>query len=753
MQILTGFYFVENTQLGKTLHKKGEYPLEYQSFHSCTDFCPDLVLNLKLTLMCAKKNKLETTIAKRAATRSKATTKPKQPVKTVKRVMRRKTIKPTALKQVRHLDLTVSNAEKCRKTDANVTLQRRSKYAPSDIEFQLQPLEGEDLVFHIMPGFTSKESALGQLSVSTRILNFGTEDVDLDRVIVQYKKGNNNVNKSIYLPSDSLVIEKGWSRTWQNSRDYHKNGDVVFMQAPFPTKVKISFYFKGYRSPLSITKNIKPYHIGFGFPFKAKDFETNEHVTGYSMHGGGSQVFAYDFGTNAYEDKAWRHTKPGKDGSKNEHFRIWGKPVYAMADGTVLRYENNIPNNWKPAANDDDMEKQKDELWGSFDYGGAGNHFYIKHGSLVGLYAHLQKGSLTSSFRKKGAVVKKGDLLGLAGNSGNSSAPHLHNHIKTYVSDDAPDSGVFRPLLFNEGYAIGMHAYATPESNINWSPLTTKGIPGLKDKACFISETHPYCKYPKHWGEVTRHGVPEEKYQEVFDSIWPCGYYPVWVDGYDVNGKTYFNVIFRPSNNVGWVARHNMGGGKYQTEFNKWTRAGYRLIHVNSYLLHGKLRYAAIWKKDSSVAFTAYHGRSLSWHEKNFDHYRDAGWVPRNVSCTSLNGKIYVTALWEKQDTGGFYLRPVMTLQQYKDYFETYTNQKKFKLVYLDAYTYNGAPRLSGIWYKKADDYSSWWAKHHLNSGEFQLEFDAYLEKGFLTRCIAGYEHGKKAQFEGIWSK
>jgi hypothetical protein len=401
------------------------------------------------------------------------------------------------------------------------------------------------------------------------------------------------------------------------------------------------------------------------------------------------------------------------------------------------------------------MEKQKDELWGSFDYGGSGNHFYIKHGNVVALYAHLQKGSLNRKFTKNSAVVKKGDFLGRAGNSGNSSGPHLHVHIKTFKNSSKPEGGIFRPLLFNNGYVIGQANYPKPKSNVNWSGLNKQGIPGLKSKACFIhpSDTHPYCAYPTNWGEVCRFGVVESKYQEEFDKVWPCGYYPVWVDGYDVGSKTYFNVIFRPSNNIAWVARHHMGGTKYQTEFDKWGKAGYRLININSYLLKGKVRYAAVWKEDKSVAWFAYHGRSLSWHEGNFKKYVKAGWVPVNVSCVGIGTKVYVTALWEKKKTGGFYLRPVMSLQQFKEAFDQYTNKEKFKLVYLDAYHIGGKPGLSGIWYKNAPNYNSWWEKHHLSASQFQAQYNTMLKGGYLTRCIAGYGDGNSARFEGIWSK
>ena len=61
-------------------------------------------------------------------------------------------------------------------------------------------------------------------------------------------------------------------------------------------------------------------------------------------------------------------------------------------------------------------------------HAGAGNHFYIQHGNEVAGYAHMQKGTLNSKLLAAGAKVTAGDVLGLAGNSGNASEPHLHIH-------------------------------------------------------------------------------------------------------------------------------------------------------------------------------------------------------------------------------------------------------------------------------------------------------------------------------------
>ena len=47
-------------------------------------------------------------------------------------------------------------------------------------------------------------------------------------------------------------------------------------------------------------------------------------------------------------------------------------------------------------------------------------------GGRYGFYAHLQPGSLRV---KPGDRVRRGQVLGLLGNSGNSDAPHLHFHV------------------------------------------------------------------------------------------------------------------------------------------------------------------------------------------------------------------------------------------------------------------------------------------------------------------------------------
>ena len=624
---------------------------------------------------------------------------------------------------------------------------RRSANAPDHIEYSVEPAEGDNVFFHPTPGLTSKEKPMGLLAIRVDIFNKGTEIIELEKLVLECKEGNSIIKKDVYLFDGKIIIDPGADKYWQNSRNYGDEGEVVSLVFPFPNKVKVSLYFKNYKDPLSVTKNLIPYPHALPLPFDKADFGEGEYISGASTHStSGGQVFANDLGVVAYNGEKWSNLLPNKDDSENEHFRLYGKPVRAMADGTVLHFENDMPNNPKPG----NSQAEQKILGKGFPYWYFGNYFSIRHGDVVALYAHFQKGSLNSSLMEKGAIVKKGDELGKAGNSGNSGGPHLHIHLTAY---GPPSNGAYRSLLFNEGYVIGKEYYKTPKSNVNWSKLRNQGIPGVGGQGCLVAFEHPYCEYPTTWGEVARYGIDEAHYQTEFDKIWTCGYYPVWINGFDVNGKTYFNAIFRASKNVTWVARHNLDGTKYQAEFDKWGKAGYRLININSYLLKGKLRYAAVWKKDNSVNWMAYHGQTLAWHETNFEKHFKAGWIPVNVSCTHVGSKTYVAALWEKKNTGGFYLRTDIDLKAFNDAFNDYTNDKKFKLVYIDASTKAGKPRLTGIWYKNAPDSNSWYELHQFSSSQFQAEYTKALKNGFLTRCIVGYEDGRKTKYGAIWSK
>lgn len=148
--------------------------------------------------------------------------------------IRSKRISPAKFIRVKHYDFSANTPFQFDPQKIKTDVFKKGKSAPRNLEISLEPKENGHIVFHPTPGFTNLQENLGQLSVRAILFNKGTKPVDLDKVVLEYKKGNRTIRKNVYLPSDQLIIDPWYAWAWQNGRPYHENGDVLFMNAPFP---------------------------------------------------------------------------------------------------------------------------------------------------------------------------------------------------------------------------------------------------------------------------------------------------------------------------------------------------------------------------------------------------------------------------------------------------------------------------------------------------------------------------------------
>ena len=126
-----------------------------------------------------------------------------------------------------------------------------------------------------------------------------------------------------------------------------------------------------------------------------------------------SQRFAIDW-VQVYPDGK---TYKG-DPSDNKNYRAYGTEIHAVADGVVTQVGDGIPQN-TPGAKSLAVPITLETI--------GGNHVIMEIGNgLFAFYAHMQPGSLRV---KVGDKVTRGQALGLLGNTGNSSEPHLHFQI------------------------------------------------------------------------------------------------------------------------------------------------------------------------------------------------------------------------------------------------------------------------------------------------------------------------------------
>jgi hypothetical protein len=134
--------------------------------------------------------------------------------------------------------------------------------------------------------------------------------------------------------------------------------------------------------------------------------EVNHHV------GAPDQRRAADLAIQGPDRRTYRG-----DGRSNADYLVYGQEVLAVADGTVETVVDGVPENVPHEENH---------------YVIYGNYVLVRHGpALFSGYMHLQPGSMRV---KPGMPVKRGTVLGLVGNSGNSTEPHLHFQLQ-----DGPD--------------------------------------------------------------------------------------------------------------------------------------------------------------------------------------------------------------------------------------------------------------------------------------------------------------------------
>ena len=121
-----------------------------------------------------------------------------------------------------------------------------------------------------------------------------------------------------------------------------------------------------------------------------------------------AQKNAFDFIILDENGKSFR-----TDGQKNEDYYAFGKEIIAPCDGEIVLMVDGIKEN-KP---------------------GEFNAIYIPGNSIILkteqneflFFAHFKQHSIKV---KQGDKVIRGQVLGLCGNTGNSSEPHLHFHIQ-----------------------------------------------------------------------------------------------------------------------------------------------------------------------------------------------------------------------------------------------------------------------------------------------------------------------------------
>ena len=180
-----------------------------------------------------------------------------------------------------------------------------------------------------------------------------------------------------------------------------------------------------------------------------------------------SQNFAHDLGVIGADQMTF-----SGDRTRNGSYLAHGRPIVAAADGEVVSVHDGVAENTPVGARPD---------WQSIlrrprDVGG--NHVVIRHTpDEHTVYMHMRPGLKV----RAGQRVKRGEVLGHCGNSGNSLEAHLHFQLQDRA-DPLQASGLparFSDFTFHMGH-VGFHVPAQRSAPL---PLRLFVEPGRADHA------------------------------------------------------------------------------------------------------------------------------------------------------------------------------------------------------------------------------------------------------------------------------
>lgn len=320
----------------------------------------------------------------------------------------------------------------CNSPSKNIEKDYLTSSKPNNLE--PSPIAKEIIeakVDFVSPPFKAKNKINVQYELS--IVNSFRQNLVLNTIEVVHANQNKTLIKSFdkkYLQdnfnllgirkvNDSLIIEPGHKGVIMLQMAFDNSSKVpnqVFHRLQFGISNNGSIVKVPFEVALIDIPNITSIELGLPFN-KGKWFYGAESHKNSRYISQGKPSYAQRFAIDwAYIEE--NGVFVNGDVSKNESYPTYGQDLLAVADGTIVEIKKDIPDN-TPEQLDIKITRKT----------AGGNYLALDIGNnIIAYYAHL----IPDSFKVKvGERVKKGQVIGLLGNSGNSDGPHLHFHLET----------------------------------------------------------------------------------------------------------------------------------------------------------------------------------------------------------------------------------------------------------------------------------------------------------------------------------
>jgi hypothetical protein len=178
-----------------------------------------------------------------------------------------------------------------------------------------------------------------------------------------------------------------------------------------------------------------------------------------------------------------------------------------------------------------------------------------------------------------------------------------------------------------------------------------------------------------------------------------------------------------------WQFYYGVTSAQHQTNFDKWSAAGYRMISLSAYGQPPNNLYAAVWVERQGPSYWAIHEASGSTYQSWFDSHAPNGYVSTLITVTGLASNPIFAGVMEQNGVTDWYQKCGLSNSQYV----TELNNAQTNRYILKSFTEYGSAsdRLyCGVWYANDqwDKYTSFVDESY---SDYQATFNAETTKPY----------------------
>jgi CubicO group peptidase (beta-lactamase class C family) len=230
------------------------------------------------------------------------------------------------------------------------------------------------------------------------------------------------------------------------------------------------------------------------------------------------------------------------------------------------------------------------------------------------------------------------------------------------------------------------------------------------------------------------------------------GYMVIDIEVAEINGEQRVGATWQKnSDGRGWVEKRNLTSAQFHAEWTALKEKGFRLIDQDAYTLGSTQYYAGVWiENKEDLGWLSYRDVDSATFGDNFDKYKP-NFMMVDVESYVLDGQRRYAAVWVANPQNiAWAERRDLTSQQFADEFQQYSDDG-FRILDFESYLRGGAQNYAAIWVKNTNG-RGWYEYRDMSAKQFGDRWIELRDAGFRLVDYEVYDFaGGGVRYAGVW--